>query len=227
MMGQSRKDTSGFTLLEILVALFILVLVMSLIYSSFTGTLTQIDQVEKEAKMYQMARITAERIREDLACSFLEPDGVFGFQGNNEQIDGRDADDILFLSAKHLILEAKEENGPNPYVGPALISFYIMENDKEGDQGLTLYRSDTPVSEDPPEEKTNGLVLCENLFSFNFVYYDNNGDAYEEWDSSDGVWKDKLPSRVDIQLAFVNPDDPGNPLRFETGIAIPLAEASP
>ena len=89
--------------------------------------------------------------------------------------------------------------------------------------GFVLYRTDTPVTEPSPEEKTGGLILCEDLYAVNFLYYDENGEEHKEWDPSDSTYTNKLPLRVTIQLAFIDPSDPEEPLKFETAIALPVA----
>ncbi len=229
MTETATGNDRGFTLLEILVAMAILGVVLSLIYASFTKTIAQITESEAEADIYQMARISMERIREDLQCALppnsAEPSpenrntpGMVEFLGKNEELDGREADTLLFVSSKHLSVDESDS-----YEGPARIAFYVVKNDRE--QGLTLYRADTPELETPPEEKTGGLVLCNQLFSVNLTYFDSEGTAHEEWNSADETYRGKLPVMVVIELAFVNPSQPDTPLRFETGVTLPMSRA--
>ena len=63
---KSKKPRPGFTLLEVLVALAILVVIISLIYPAYTGTYRNIEAAETQAEIYQMARIALIRIIEDL-----------------------------------------------------------------------------------------------------------------------------------------------------------------
>jgi general secretion pathway protein J len=226
MNKSTRAHITGFTLLEILIAMAILAIVLSIIYSSFTKTLAEMNATESEADIYQMARIALERIGEDLECSLLlktegateEEAGAsetIEFIGKNEEIDGSDADSLIFLSTKHISLDKEDQ-----YSGLTRIAFYVKQNEEE--EGLILYRSDTPEFEDAPEEKTGGVILCDNLFSVNFTYYDTEGDEYDQWNSSEGDSKD-LPAMVSIQLHFINESTPEEPLKFETGVALPMA----
>jgi len=227
MNKSNRPNIKGFTLLEILVAIAILATVLSLLYSSFTKTLAEMNETAFEADIYQMARITLERIRDDLECGILlkkeeasedeeDTSGTVDFLAQNEEIDGRDADSLVFLSTKYLSLYEEDE-----YSGLTRIAFYVKKNEEE--EAFTLYRSDTPEIGNAPEEQTGGLILCDSLFSINFTYYDSEGDESDEWNSAEGESEGKLPAMVSIQLNFINKSDPEDPLKFQTGVALPMA----
>ena len=227
MIKSNTIRISGFTLLEILIAMFILGIVLSTIFTIFTGTIKNISHVESQADIYQMARVAIQRIQEDLECSLIlkedetledEEDrsnsGIFS--GINETINDKNADTLSFLSSRHLSMDAEDKDP-----GLARITFYVKENDDE--EGLDLYRTDVSEREQSPEDKTGGLILCEGLYSVNFMYYNSNGDEYESWDSSNEEFKDKLPAMVSIQLNFLDESNPEEPLKFGTSIALPMA----
>ena len=228
MNKSTSPNIKGFTLLEILVAMAILATVLSLIYASFTKTLAEMNETTFEADIYQMARLTLERVRDDLECSILLNDkkeisedledlsGTVDFLGKNEEIDGRDAGSLIFLSTKNLSL-----NDENNYSGLNRIAFYVKKNDD--DEAFALYRSGTPEIENAPEGQTGGLILCDRLFSVKFTYYDSEGEEFDEWNSAEGESKGQLPSMVAIQLSFINKSYPEDPLKFQTGVALPTA----
>ncbi len=227
-LDNRRVNAAGFTLLEILVAVFILAIVLSTIFAMFTDTIENINDTETQADIYQMARIAMDRIQEDLECSLIvktddEPEEEDAeesspgfFSGEDETIDDRDADSVSFLSTNHISLDDEDKDS-----GLSRIAFYVKKHDEEN--GLILYRSDTPEREQVIEEKTGGFILCHGLHSVNLIYYNSEGDEYESWDSSSGEYKDKLPSRICIQLFFLDESNPENPYKFETGIALPMA----
>ena len=228
MVKSHTRRISGFTLLEILVAMFIVGIVPSTIFTIFTSTIKNISHAESQAGIYQMGRVALLRIQEDLECSrILEGDDILpdeetdsismNFSGKNKTIDDKDADTLSFLSTKHLSMD-DEDNNP----GLARIIYYVKENDQE--QGLALYRVDIPEREQPPEDGTGGLILCEGLHSVNLLYYNSDGDEYETWDSSEEEFKGKLPSMVAIQLHFMDKSNPEEPFKFETSIALPMTK---
>lgn len=220
------EDRSGFTLLEILLALFIFTIVLSLIYTSYTGTFRIIDETEYQADIYRMARIAIERIYEDLESVYApqdanppesdEEDGQFGkFEGRGGEIDGNRADRLSFTSRAHLVFS--EEDQP---AGTAVIEYLVEENDEEGD--LLLFRKDTPSVGEPHDEESRGLVLCEKLQSVSFTYYDAEGEAYENWDSTSEEFENMVPSMVSVLLEFVNKADPEAPFKFLTTVTLPM-----
>ncbi len=219
----SRK---GFTLLEILIAMFIFGVVLTTIFASYTGTFRIIDETESQADIYAMARTVMIRMQEDLESIHFketrssESEGssldLSTFQGENKEIKGRDADTLRFLSRAHLIFDEEDENP-----GVAEISYYVSENDIE--DSLALYRSDRPELEEPHEEGTGGLILCDGLFSINIIYHDADGEMRENWDSSEDEFKHKLPAMVSILLEFVNIRNVEKPYKFMTRVALPMA----
>ncbi len=223
-----QTDINGFTLLEILIAIFILAVVLSTIFAIFIDTFKNINYTESQGDVYQMAWVALERIQEDLECSFLlkidenyqnENNDIKNrnFSGKNEMINDRDADMLSFFSTKQLSIGNEVKKS-----GLSKISFYVIKNDEN--KMLVLYRSDIPELEDSSNEKTGGVILCENLDSVNFIYYNFKGDEFENWDSSKEEFKGKLPAMVVIRLEFLIKSVSENPLIFETGILLPTAE---
>ncbi|MBW1935223.1 MAG: prepilin-type N-terminal cleavage/methylation domain-containing protein [Deltaproteobacteria bacterium] len=213
------RDGHGFTLLEILIAIFILAIVLSLLYTSFTGTLHNIEQTETKADVYQMARVTLDRVVEDLECAFISSRSKHGFVGQAIETEGRHRDTLSFISRAHLVLD---EEDPGQEI--TRISYTTGEG-YEG-QGLALFRSDAPLFLGKPEEEATGSMICDNLESLRFTYYDEKGEEFDSWDSTKEEFKDRLPTRVSILLEIVNKDDPESPLRFYTGVTLPMGRSA-
>ena len=226
LIKKSSISRKGFTLLEILIAMFIFAVVLTTIFSSYTGTFRIIDETESRADIYAMARTVLIRMQEDLESIHFKETGSSEseessleratFLGENKEIKGRDADTLRFLSRAHLIFDEEDENP-----GVAEISYYVSEN--EGEDSLTLYRSDRPELEAPQEEGTGGLILCDGLFSVSVTYHDADGEMHENWDSSEDESKHKLPVMVSILLEFLNIRNVEKPYKFMTRVALPMA----
>ena len=226
---KSRIDPKGFTLLEVLVAMFIFTVVLTTLYTAYTGTFRNIERTESEADLYQTARIVLERMTEDLESVYMvsqkepsddeeETDQPARFVGTMSEIEGRRLDSLRFASKAHIFFDDEE-----PYAGTAEIVYYVRENSEEVG-GFTLYRSDKANFGQSEEEGTGGWILCDRLHAIQFTYYDEEGGAHEGWDSTEDVFKDKLPSGVAIQLELANRTDPEETVKFLTGVTLPMSK---
>ncbi|MDY6971168.1 MAG: type II secretion system protein [Thermodesulfobacteriota bacterium] len=211
----NSTNPKGFTLLEILIAICILAVILSTIFTSYTGTFRITEHAESQAEIYGMARVALQRIRDDLESVYISTIPPSLFMGKDQEVQGASADTLRFLSRSHVILDEGEEDP-----GIAEIIYYVREDDEK--DGLILYRSDTPQFAHAPEDYSGGMVLCDTLFSVDFKYYDSYGEAYERWDSAGEGREYALPSRVSIFLAFLDRSNPEVPMKFMTGVALPV-----
>jgi general secretion pathway protein J len=234
------KDIKGFTLLEILIAIALFAALVAMLYPAYIGTFRNIDVTESYGTIYRMARIALERISEDLASACppvingRSDDGyrIKGFLGKDSEIEGRGADELGFLSEKHISFRSTEKITDSEDMseiiteihisGRGYIRYYIDEI--EGKDGFVLYRSDIPELAYQPEDKAEKYILCEGLYGVNFSFQDENGDTYDEWDSSMGSFMGKLPALVSVELEFINPSDPESPIKFITSVSLPLSK---
>ena len=233
----SKSIQKGFTLLEVLIAMFIFAVILSTLYVAYTGTFRNIEETESQADLYQMARIVLERMTEDLESAYMvaptvaqtvtqtkdtkeeepppEANQSTRFVGTMNEIEGRRLDSLRFASKAHIVF-----NGGEPYPGTAEIVYYVRENSGE-EGGFTLYRTDRANFERGEEDATGGWILCDHLYAIQFTYYDQEGGAYDSWDSTEESFKDKLPSEISILLELANKTNP----EFMTGVALPMSKS--
>lgn len=210
------KDRNGFTLLEILIAIFILATVLSTVFASYTGTLRVVRETESQAEIYQMARISFERILEDLESAYMPEKSKTLESKDTEQPFEFANTSLRFPSRAHLVFGEEDQ----PW-RTTEISYYVEEAD--GGEGLILYRRDRPQWEEVPEEGGGGLPLCERLVSVNFTYVDAEGEENEDWDPAS---EEGMPKIVSVALEFVNPSDPETPFKFATSVALRVSEVN-
>lgn len=209
---------AGFTLLEILVAIIILSMVLTTVYAAYTGTFRIIDQTKYSDEVYGMARTALMRMTEDLA-SICRYDGIYSFVSTSSEIGDTEFTNLTFLSSAHLSFDGRDASGISS------ISYTITDGSE--DTGPILMREDVLYSGDSESEteEAGGHVLCNQLQSLTYTFYDNKGESFETWDSNSDTHKDKAPSIVSISLNFINPDDKENPYTFITKIYLPMAGA--
>jgi general secretion pathway protein J len=208
----------GFTLVEILIAIFILSIVMATVYVSYSGTLKTARQLEEERDIYSMARVTMDRMIQDLS-SLQTSEGSFYLLAEKKKTENRTFHYLSFWSAAHLAFGENEMDGR-----PATITYYVTENEKK--DGFSLFRRDLSGDRPDTEEKmTDGFVICKNVNNFQLTFYDKAGMETDAWRCvpSGTEKKDTLPVMVKIELSLINPHDPEKPYKFMTKVFLPAA----
>ena len=98
-----RRSKSGFTLLEVGVAIGVMVLISSLALSTMTGSLRMREALTQQDEMYRSARVGMDRIKKYLRVAFLtDQTQAFGtyrtiFVGKDEG----DTDSLWFTHMAH------------------------------------------------------------------------------------------------------------------------------
>ena len=206
----------GFTLLELLLAIFIFAIVTSSVYGAYRSTFFVINSTESQAEYSSMARIALDRISGDLETGYFGAGGLFN--GEQNDADTGRADQLTFTSTFHLVLAKNEQPA-----GYAMIR-YSTEIDE--DSGLLgLYRLDKAFRPgDTPEglEDQKGFLLCDRLAAVEFSYFDAEGSEVEEWESheDEGEPQGKYPVMTKITLRFAESADTEERIVFSTAVAM-------
>jgi len=208
----------GFTLLEILIAIFILAVVMSTVYASYSGILKTAHQMEGERDIYKMARTSMDRMIKDLS-SLQASSGSFYLQTEKNKLSKHEFHSIYFWSASHLVFDENEEEGR-----PASIGYYVLEN--EDHESFSLWRTDVSGAKpDKGKDQDGGFIICKNIDTFRLTFYDSESRETDSWDSSASTGGDstgKTPAAVKIELFLVNANDQEKPYKFMTKIFLPV-----
>jgi general secretion pathway protein J len=217
-MEMRRYRKNGFTLLEILMAISIFAIVITLAYGSYRATFRIIDATEAQAEISTKAGIAMDRIVSDLGSLYLGSSGFL--QGEPQTLGSREADTMRFTSTAHLVLNRNEQAA-----GYATIS-YTVEEDPQTKE-LRLFRLDQafrPVEGEEPDTK-RGLLLCDGLQEVKFIYHGKKEGGQDNWDSKEIEQADtkgqKLPEWIEISLLFTNPGFEDKTTRFTTGVTFP------
>ena len=207
----------GFTLIEILIAVFILGIVLSTVYASYTGTFRIIRATETDAELYGMARTVLGRMTRDLEA--VAPwKGAFTFTARPYWLGNREFTRLTFRSTAHIAFGEKEEAA-----GIAVIEYGVEEGTEK--EGYALSRSDS-LHRDPEKEEapTGGFLLCDRVETLTYRFFDSVGKEYETWNNGDDeAQKKKAPAMVEIRLGLVNEKDREHPFPFMTRVRLTLS----
>ncbi len=214
------KDMKGFTLLEVLVSMAILVIIMAALYSAYTTNVEAIQIARQNGEVHQMARIVLDRMTKDLQSALIQlsvpSDKIrLGLVGEDREVDGRRADRVDFTTVTHLPLTEKGPASDLCEIG------YLIEEDSE-DKIFVLFRRDDPSVD---EDFTKGGSLQEmarNVLEFNLTYQDPGGEESDKWNTLEGMPASGLPVLIKVRLVLK--DELNREHVFSTTIHPELAE---
>ena len=232
MSGRLKSDfrrqgaaVQGFTLVELLLAIFIFAIVISAVYGSYRATFQITKGSEYQTEVAQQAGFVLERIAEDLGSLVLGKEGYL--LGEEHEYSGARGDSLTFLANAHIALSKNAIPA-----GHAIIRYSVGQNDRSG--LLTLYRSDTlplPGVEFRTEEVSSN-VFCEGLREVRFNYHDLRGNMVNEWRSTEnttgggnlGENGRVFPVLVEVELHFAESATSEQTTVFKTAVALPWEE---
>jgi general secretion pathway protein J len=222
----------GFTLLEILLAVFIFGIIMTTLFGSFNAIFGQVSTMETRASGYDSVKTCLDRMVEDLSSLYITPSDLYPLYSSGKTEKKSDIHRVLgetatagekrfsrlrFSSWAHLPLEG------NIQKGVAQILYYVQNVEGR----YLLKRADTlypyPSLEEYPLEKNNtDPVLCVNVQSFSIVYLDHEGKEYESWDSDSEEFAHSTPKAIGIKLTLGEGEEQDS-IYAETRVLLPVS----
>ncbi|WP_207680262.1 PulJ/GspJ family protein [Desulfonema magnum] len=224
---KKQETSSGFTLIEILIAIFIFSIIVTTIFGSFTSVFSSAKMIDEDIDAYEMAKNCFDRMILDLRSVRISsefnyirpgigtdnPPDPYRIVGDISYAETGSFSRIRFTSQTHLPLEKSTQDGI------AEIVYYVQSTD---DDSYVLRRADSlyPYKRFEGkvfEEKKTDPVLCENIKSLEIKYYDDEETEHDHWDSESQEFKYATPRAVRIKLEF---GDDSASLLFETMVSL-------
>ncbi len=218
----SGNTETGFTMLEILIAISIFAIIVTTVFGSHNYIFSSAKVVEEDIAAYEMAKSCLSRITDDfqslhvsLPPEYTPPDSddeedPFKITGETADAGGESFSRLMFASRAHVSFEK------NIQEGIARIVYYVQKSDENI---YILRRADNLYPYEPFEEKKTDPVLCENVKSLVFKYYDEEGSEYDTWDSDLADVDYSTPRAIKITLEI---GDDSSFLPFETMVKLPV-----
>jgi general secretion pathway protein J len=212
---------SGFTLIEILIAISIFAIVVTTIFGSYRSVFSDVETMGKGTEINEMARNCLERMALDLQSLHIAAPPLYTPPGLNDspapyRIVGESFldndfrfDRLRFTALAHIQLEKSKRDGI------AEIYYYVQKKDN-GDSFLR--RSDKLYPYESFKESSRDPILCEYVKSLAFYYFDREGAEYDRWDSDSDDFKYATPRAIGIKLELENAKQS---LMVETIVTLP------
>jgi general secretion pathway protein J len=141
---------------------------------------------------------------------FDDPPDAYRIVGDTFYVGTSSFPRLRFASLEHISFGGKKENGI------AEIVYYVQALE---DGTHVLKRADSLYPYPPFEEKAGDPVLCENVKTLQFKYYNQEGTEYELWDSDAGDLGYATPRAIRIKLE-IGKDSASR--WFETMVTLPV-----
>jgi general secretion pathway protein J len=221
-IARIRKPKSGFTLMEILLAIFIFSIIVTTVFGSFRAVFSSTGRIEDGIKTYVMAKNCLNRMILDLQSIQIAMPPAYRKPNFNSDPDpyrivgdASSAGSLSFARLRFTSL-AHVSFGADTRKGIAEIVYYVQETENDA---YVLRRSDTLYPYQDFEEKASDPVLCERVKSLTFTYYDAEGTDYELWDSESDEHKHATPKAIGVKLEI---GDSSTAVVFETTVSLPV-----
>jgi general secretion pathway protein J len=218
--NQRPETSSGFTLMEILLAFLILGMVVTTVLASFNAVFSTTDTLNSSSRYYEMAKNCLNRMTLDIEAlyarqaplykkpEFDDPPDPYRLVGSISDVGGTSFAVIRFTSSAHVPLENSRRNGI------AEIIYYVQaQNDGE----MILRRADSLYPYPEFEERVSDPVLCNHLKSLAFKYIDADGEESDEWNSDSDEYGYATPAAIRIALEI---GDETRSYNFETTVRL-------
>ncbi len=212
----------GFTLIEILLAFFIFGIVAATLFGSYGSVFSSADAVLQGVSDNEMGLSAIHRMVLDFsAVSVLLPP-VYGpqiehdkgdpyrFSGQKEWITDREFSLVWFSSLAQVPMGAKSAKTVS------MIRYFV---ESVGTDEFVLKRWESPYPYFEAFSSEKSPVVCDRVRSFTVMYYDENGKAFDRWDSEDANFGRATPKAVQVHLEI---GDAASFRTFETRITLPV-----
>lgn len=225
-----RRDT-GFTLLEVLVAIAVLAVLSMLLYGAFSGMKRTKEGVERINDRQREARMAMARMVRELQTAYISahepvpptrPAQKTVFKG----VSGIPGDRIDFAAFSHRRLDRDSRDSDQ-----CELSYYLASNpDKPG--VVDLLRRESSVIDLDPEHGGRVEVLATDVDVFDLAYLEPQTIQWlETWDSTQAAGQlGRLPFQVRITLVLNGGKRSSQgraqaPIRLMTKVTLPIQRA--
>lgn len=212
------RGAGAFTLVELMLAVLILSIVMSLIYGVVTSTVLAQHRIEEIMAANDVGPSLLAEIRHSLEGAFVPKADVEYFVGRDGRGSTGDRDRIDFVTAT--MAYGSEVEGEEPlFHGTNEVGYQVQDNRNEPGVGILYRREDYFVDRDPLKDGRL-TELYDRVTHFSLSFWDGQNWKADWNNKRDGG---KLPRAIKIELKLLvsDRDEPRLEKAFTTTLTFP------
>ncbi|MBT8042878.1 MAG: type II secretion system GspH family protein [Pontiella sp.] len=214
--NQATDPRQAFTLLELMVAMIILTIAMSIAFQAFSGTIRGWKRGSEVIDGLKHGEFAMTQLVSALNSTiyFFNPRKTYAFEFEKGSSAGLPADMISFVTCSGAFMPSD-----SPFAkGPHRLRLFI---DDEGGQSA-LYASPMPATADLEEMEeeydAEPLLVSRAIQGMEILFWDaDNEDWTEEWEKENSV-----PERIMLTLFAASAEEDEEPIAFTRVIEIPV-----
>jgi general secretion pathway protein J len=217
-----RRATSGFTMIELMLALAIFGFITTIMWGSFSQTANSKRAIQSEQERTHSVRVALMRMAREIEMAYLS-------DNENTAITHRrapfvassrvDVDELTFASFAHQRLRAGAAEGDTTLIT------YFGARDPDDRRILNLMRRETRrlQAEDYRTLPGEAYVLCPDVARVKFAFFDHKKREWAtDWSTLDATGVAYLPTHVRINLTVI--DERGKEVNYSTDARIQMTE---
>ena len=216
-----HQTNSGFTLLELMVAMVILTIAMSIAFQAFSGTIRAWKRGTEVMEGIKHGGFAMTQLSTALNSTifFFNPRKNYAFKIEKDTFSGLPADTISFVTASSAFMP---EGSPLQH-GPHRLKLYIDDDDR-GNPALfsTAFPAIADEEEAEDEYDAEPHLVSRAVQGLEILLYDKD---LEDWTTDDWEEENSIPERVMIVIYVASDDEDEEPIVFTRILEIPVAQS--
>jgi len=219
--GKSEKrPNAAFTMLELLVAMVILTIAMSIAFQAFSGTIrgwkrgTEVIESIKHGDFAMNQLVSAL----NSTLYFNNPRKTYAFKIDKGYTSGLPADLVSFVTASGAFMPYN-----SPFAtGPHRIELFI-DDDDYGDPALFAVAMPAIADDEEFEDEYDAepILVSRAIQGLEILFWDKDAEDWmEEWEKENAV-----PERILVSIFVPSEDENEEPIEFTRVVEIPVAKS--
>ncbi len=209
----NQTKIGGFTIIEMMVAVTVLAIVVTVVFSTWTASVTAWKRTTSMSDTLQRQRIVTETLSELVksAIFFGSKPELYRVIGEHEEPS---RDSVSFVTSSRVLLPPSEM----AIAGMRRVRISLERGD-EGKSFLAIANA-AAVAEEDEISNVKPRVLSADVIGFRVRYrHPDSGEWQDEWEE-----EDLIPAAVEFSVAFDPEEEDASPVSITRAVDLPTAE---